>query len=196
MKGLLLAAAAVTMSGQALELAVGGGQTRLSNAGLGKLSAASLRKDDYALKGAFRMVFRMTTNSGDHFGHEFGYAYNRTMLQQFGDAGSTSETGMATHQGFYNYLAYATREGSKVRPFATGGVHFNNYVPPGQSATQGGGTTKFGVNYGGGIKFRVSEKWMFRVDARQYINPKPNWLVNPGGWIRMNEVSAAVAFVL
>lgn len=195
MKALLLAAAAVTMSGQALELAVGGGQTRLFNSGLGKLSASSPRKDDYGLKGAFRMVFRMTTNSGDHFGHEFGYAYNRTQLVQFVDTGSTG-TGMATHQGFYNYLAYATREGSKVRPFAAGGFHFNNYVPPGQSATQGGGTTKFGVNYGGGIKFRLAENWMFRVDARQYINPKPNWLINPGGWIRMNEVSASVAFVL
>lgn len=196
MKALLLAVAALAAPGQALELAVGGGQTRLSNAGLGKISAASTRKDDYALRGGFRMVFRMTTNAGDHFGHEFGYAYNRTGLAQFADAGAVSETGMATHQGFYNYLAYATREGAKIRPFAAGGFHFNNYVPPGQSATQGGGTTKFGVNYGGGIKFRVAENWMIRVDARQYTNPKPNWLLNPGGWIRMNEVSAAVAFVL
>jgi hypothetical protein len=46
---------------------------------------------------------------------------------------------MAIHQGFYNYLVYATKEGFRVRPFATGGGHFSNFVPPGVSVTQGGG---------------------------------------------------------
>lgn len=180
---------------QVLEVAVGGGQSRLSNTGLGKLDAASTEQNDYSLKGGFRINFRLTTNSGDFTGHEFGYAYNRTQLLQ-NSAGSSTATGMAIHQGFYNYLLYPIREGSKIRPFATGGVHFNNYVPPGASATSGGGNTKFGVNYGGGLKIRVSEKFLLRFDARQYINPKPFGLINPGGWIKMNEFSSSLAFVL
>lgn len=171
---------------QVLELAVGGGPTRLSNAGLGAAGQV-----DYSLKAGFRVVMRMTSNSGDRAGHEFGYAYNRAQLVSNG-----FQEGMAIHQGFYNYLLYPTKEGARIRPFAAGGGHFNNYVPPGASASSGGGSTKFGVNYGGGIKIRVSEKFMLRFDARQYINPKPFGLPGAGGWIRMNELSASLAFVL
>lgn len=193
---LLIALALPACWGQYLELGVGGGQARLSNSGLGQLDASSTLKDDYSLKGSFRIVFRITTNSGDFTGHEFGYGYNRTKLIQNSETGPASEQGMATHQGFYNYLLYATREGSKIRPFATGGVHFANYVPPGASATSGGGSTKFGVNYGGGLKIRVSEKFLLRFDVRQYTNPKPFGFINPGGWIRTMEYSTGLAFVL
>jgi len=186
---------AVPAWSQALEMAVGGGVSRLTNAGLGKLNASSPLRDDYSLKGGFRIVMRMTLNSGDFTGHETGYAYNRTQLVQNGE-GSTSQTGMAIHQGFYNYLLYPTREGSRIRPFAAGGLHFANFVPPGASATSGGGSTKFGVNYGGGLKIRVSERFLLRFDARQFLNPKPFGLINPGGWIRMNEYSTSLAFVL
>ena len=188
--------ASVCAWSQVLELSVGGGQARLSNSGLGKVDAASTQKDDYGLKGGFRLVMRMTTNSDGRTGHEFGYAYNRTQLVQNSSDGVTSQQGMAIHQGFYNYLLYATKEGSRVRPFGTGGVHFANYVPPGASATQGGGSTKFGVNYGGGLKVRVSERFQLRFDVRQYTNPKPFGLINPGGWIRMMEYSTALSFVL
>ena len=190
--GLLLA---IPVWSQALEMAVGGGVSRLTNGGLGKVDAASAQQNDYSLKGGFRLVMRMTMNSGDFKGHETGYAYNRTQLVQNG-FGFSSQTGMAIHQGFYNYLLYPTREGSRIRPFAAGGVHFANYVPPGASATSGGGSTKFGVNYGGGIKIRVSERFLLRFDARQFLNPKPFGLINPGGWIRMNESSTSLAFVL
>jgi hypothetical protein len=176
---------------QALELAVGGGQSRLSNTDLGGATV-----DNYSLKGGFRIVMRMTFNSGDFTGHETGYAYNRTQLLTNLGAGASSQEGMAIHQGFYNYLLYPTREGKRIRPFAAGGVQFANYVPPGASATSGGGSTKFGVNYGGGLKIRVAEKFMWRFDVRQYTNPKPFGLPNSNGWIRMNEYSTSLAFVL
>ena len=195
MNRVLLLLLAIPAWSQAIEMAVGGGVSRLTNAGLGKLNASSTLRDDYSLKGGFRMVMRMTLNSGDFTAHETGYAYNRTQLVQNGE-GSSTQTGMAIHQGFYNYLLYPTREGSRIRPFAAGGVHFANYVPPGASATSGGGSTKFGVNYGGGLKIRVSERFMLRFDARQFLNPKPFGLINPGGWIRMNEYSTSLAFVL
>ena len=79
---------------------------------------------------------------------------------------------MAIHQGFYNMLVYATPEGSRFRPFATGGGHFSNFVPP-CSAQYGQGSNKFGVNYGGGLKVRVSDKFLVRADYRQYLTGKP-----------------------
>src|SRR4029453_17143581 len=112
----------------------------------------------YSLDDGFRLAFRLTLNSWRLFGQEFGYAYNRTHLLLDGQ----DQGGMAIHQGFYNFLVYATPEGSRFRPFAVGGGHFSNFVPPGSSATQGGGDTKFGVAYGGGLKVRVGEKWQVR----------------------------------
>jgi opacity protein-like surface antigen len=191
----LLVLLTIPVWGQALEMAVGGGVSRLSNAGLGKVDPLSLQQDDYSLKGGYRIVMRMTFNSRQFAGHETGYAYNRTQLVQH-NLGSTAETGMAIHQGFYNYLLYPTREGSRIRPFGTGGVHFANFVPPGSSATSGGGSTKFGVNYGGGLKIRVSERFQLRFDVRQYRTPKPFDLINPGGWIRQMEYSTSLAFIL
>jgi hypothetical protein len=179
-------------SAQLLEIGGSGGLHRLSNSGLGSVNQSS-QGDDFKLDDGFRIAFRMTTNSDGITGHEFGYAYNRTQLVQV--AGGAKQ-GMAIHQGLYNYLLYATREGSRVRPFITGGGHFANYVPPGASATSGGGSTKFGVNYGGGIKVRVAPNWLFRIDARQYVNPKPFDLFNKSGSIRMLELSAGVSFVL
>ncbi|HEU0123012.1 MAG TPA: outer membrane beta-barrel protein [Bryobacteraceae bacterium] len=192
---ILLLLLAIPAWSQVLELAVGGGINRQSKAGLGTIDSTSTLSDDYGLKGGFRMNFRMTTNSDGRTGHEFGYAYNRAQLLSYLADNTSTQQGMGIHQGFYNYLLYPTKEGSRIRPFAAGGVHFNNYVPPGSSATSGGGSTKFGVNYGGGLKIRVSEKFLWRFDVRQYINPKPFNLIH-SGWIRMNEFSTSVAFVL
>lgn len=177
---------------QVLELGVSGGLHKLTNSGLGT-SQSSSTGNDFSLDDGFRLAFKMTTNSDGRTGHEFGYAYNRTQLVQVSDG---AKQGMAIHQGLYNYLLYATREGSVVRPFVTGGGHFANYVPPGASATSGGGSTKFGVNYGGGIKIRVAPSWLIRLDARQYINPKPFDLFNKSGAIRMLEFSAGLSFVM
>lgn len=192
---LSLAAFACLLSpAQPLELGVYGGQSRLSRAALGSIANTPDAPSDYSLDGGFRLGFRVTTNSDTYFGHEFGYGYSRTQLV-FDSAGAQRQ-GMAIHQGTYNYLAYATREGRKIRPFVTGGVHFSNFVPPGSSAAQGGGTTKFGVNYGAGLKIRVSPIFLIRFDLRQYGTPKPFPLFNRSGWLRQNEYSIGFSFVL
>jgi hypothetical protein len=117
---ILFFAFSLSACAQVLELGVGGGVSRLSNAGLGKIDPNSTQPDDFSLKGGYRIVMRLTTNSDGFTGHEFGYAYNRTQLVQHAASGATSEQGMAIHQGFYNYLLYATREGSRIRPFLRG----------------------------------------------------------------------------
>lgn len=182
---LLTAAAAFA---QSAEFAVHGGVSRLNNSGIG-LSGTTR----YTLDDGFRMGFRTTINNWRYFGNEFGYAYNRSKLRADGqDAG-----GMAIHQGFYNILAYARPDGAQVRPFAAGGVHFNNYTPPGSSVTSGGGSTKIGFNYGGGVKVRLGYKYAIRFDARYYQNGKPfSFLTDRSGLIGQLEVSVGFGLVI
>lgn len=184
MTGLLLAASSISASAQVAEFGVGGGAFTLSDKNLGGA---------YSLDDGWSLIFRLTINNWNFMGQEFGYGYNRTGLVYLGQS-----QGMAIHHGFYNFLVYATPEGSRIRPFGTVGGHFANYVPPGSSATYGGGENKFGVNYGGGVKVRVTENWLIRVDFRQFNNGKPfqDQLFGPGGWIRQNQFSAGLSFAL
>ena len=185
----LACAGAGSAWGQLFEAWFNGGQSLMSNSGLGSdlpASAGGL-KNDFALEDGFRFSFRMALNNDSHFGHEVQYAYSRTKLDEPGSV----PMGMAVHQGGYNFLLYATNEGTRIRPFATGGVMFANYVPPGASAAQGGGDNKFGFNYGGGVKVRVTSIFGLRFDVRQYTTPKPFSLPYlRQGWLRQTEVSA------
>ena len=186
----LFLAGASSAWGQLFEVWFNGGQSLLSNKGLGTLSSVGGTKDDVTLEDGFRFSLRMTLNNESHFGHEVQYAYSRTKLNISGQ-----EQGMAIHQGGYNFLLYATNEGTRVRPFVTGGVGFANYVPPGSSATSGGGSNKFGVNYGGGVKMRVTSLFGVRFDVRQYTTPKPFDLPLKSGWLRQTEVSAGFGVI-
>jgi opacity protein-like surface antigen len=188
----LVLACAGSAWGQTFEVWFNGGQSILSNRGLGTLNVdqngtplPGASKNDFQLEDGFRFSFRMALNNDSHFGHEVQYAYSRTQLNSGG-----VKQGMAIHQGGYNFLLYATNEGTRIRPFATGGVGFANYVPPGSSATSGGGDNKFGVNYGGGVKMRVTSLFGVRLDVRQYTTPKPFDLPLKEGWLRQTEISA------
>lgn len=181
---LLLTVMSAAAQAQVFEGSLNGGVSRLQNKTLGA---------GYSLDDGWHMAFRVTLNSWTFFGQEFGYGYNRTKLL----LSDQNQGGMAIHQGFYNLLVYATPEGSRIRPFAAGGGHFSNFVPPGASATQGQGSNKFGVNYGGGVKVRVSEKFLVRGDFRQYLTGKPFSDILPvSGSLRQNVISFGVGFVL
>ncbi len=186
MKSALIAlVGAASMAAQSFEVGGFGGINRVGSPNLGNLSLTSLEKVSF--KDGWKFGFRMAFNSWRYLGHETGYAYNRTKLDIQGE-----QTGMAIHQGSYNFLAYAVPEGKPVRPFATGGVNFNNFVPPGASAQYGQGETKFGFNYGAGVKFRVNHMWGARLDVRQYECGKPFDLPNASGRIKLFEVSVGV----
>lgn len=177
------------VSAQMAEVAISGGASALSNKVLGSYSGAT-----YSLDNGFRMAFRFTLNPQTFFGHEIGYAYNRTSLK-YGDATGSASEGMAIHQGFYNLLVYATPEGSRIRPFAAGGAHFSNFVPPGASVTSGQGANKLGFNYGAGVKLKVTDLFGFRVDFRQYQTGKP-FDLGGSGLLKQNEVSAGISIRL
>jgi hypothetical protein len=180
-----------------------GGETLMSNGGLGadpntcpvgygitpsQCSSIGGTSSDWGLTDGWHFGFRGGFNSGDHLGYEVGYMYNRTNLKFNDFAGA--EEGMAYHQVFFNGLYYLTSADSKVRPFGTVGVGFTNYAPPGSSAAYGGGSTKLGVDYGGGVKIKLTDRYGIRLDVRQATTPKPLGLNLASGWLRETEFSA------
>jgi hypothetical protein len=190
--------------GQSFEASVNAGESLQSNATLGEIASgvATGGTSQYSLNSGFNIAFRITLNTWKFFGHEVGYSYNRTHLNlsSFDPTGGSQGTqdvgGMAIHQGFYDFLGYATPEGSHIRPFGAVGIHYSNYVPPGASASQGQGFNKFGLNYGGGVKIRLKGPLGVRFDVHQFTNGKPFGLTGASGWIRQTEVSAGVAWMM
>jgi opacity protein-like surface antigen len=174
---------------QTAEVSVSLGAARFSNGLLGDLSESSKLKAD----ANFRIGVRFTFNQGSRFGHEIGYAYNHAKLTEtLSDGSNTDLGGLPVHQGMYNFLVYAFKPGTLIRPFATGGVHFSSYYPPGASVFSGNGTTKFGFNYGAGVKVKLGSLLLGRVDFREYMNGKPDFGTHPSGLMRMYEISAGV----
>ncbi len=185
-----LAASVAVASAQSGEISLSGGVSRFGGVNIGSLTGAA--SDAVKEKDGFRLAARLTINSRSHMGHEFGYAYNRGGLS----IPSQSDVSVPLHQAFYDFLLYATPEGSKIRPFVCGGVGFSSFFPPGTSVSYGNQTTKFGPNYGGGLKVKVAPMFGIRLDVRQYATPKPFDLVNQSGWMRQTEISAGVSFLL
>jgi len=188
----LLVAAAATAYPQVGEISLSAGKTTLRNAELGTFSDTTTTgaSQTFSAKTTadVRIAVRFTMNNEGYRGHEFGYAYNHGKLTI--TTTPPEEVGMPVHQGFYNFLLYGAREGSKARPFLAGGGHFSTFYPPGTGVFSGNGVTKFGINYGGGLKFRVGQMFMVRLDVRDYLQPKPNfWQQDLKGWMHMLETS-------
>ena len=132
----LLAASAVFANAQVAEFGVAGGLSQIPQKELAS---------GFALTMAGPWCSESPSITGNSSETNSGMRITAPDWYRSGRAG-----GMAIHQGFYNFLVYATREGKRVRPFATGGAHFANFVPPGATATYGQGDNQFGYNYGGG----------------------------------------------
>jgi len=193
--------------GQTGELWFNYGESLLSNSGIGTLSAFSGTPNDVKLDNGYRFGFRFGFNQGSHFGHEVQYAFNHTQFDEGATAviaGGTSTTTLNSgsggtkmpmhfHQGGYNFLYYLLPDKSKVRPFATAGVQFSDFVPPGGSVNYGS-QNKFGANWGAGVKFHIKGIWAARFDVREYVSGKPNFntLALTSGPLWQTEVSAGV----
>lgn len=191
---------------QYTEVWFSGGETFYKNSGLGSFSTLGGSPNDLKLDDGFRFGFRMNINTDTLLGYEFLYAYSRAQLVSTVPASTTgpsisTKQGMAAHTYGGAVLLHANHEGNRFRPFAAGGVEAINFVPPGSSATSGGGDTKFGFNYGAGLKIRLTDLIGLRLDARQYTVPKPfqgsrYGIPTPAnGWIRLNELSVGVGIM-
>ena len=184
----LLYCSAAISSAQVGEVSLSFGDSFFKDSILG--SSANLSGiTQYKMKGGFRIGARLTLNTKKFVGHEFGYAYSRSKI---GFVGFSDTISTPIHQGFYDFLLYATPEGKTIRPFLAGGAQFSTFVPPGASATYGTGTTKYGGNFGAGVKVKVSSMFAVRLDARDYVTTKPFDLPGKSGALHQIEVSAGL----
>jgi opacity protein-like surface antigen len=185
---LVLSACSSTLAfAQSAEISVSGGASRIG----GSLVNLGSSGGDVTWKSGFRLGLRFTWNQGKLFSHEVGYGYSRTQLWQQ----SQEIAPISMHQGLYDFLINATPEGSRVRPFVCGGVQFTSFYPPGASV-YGGSITKFGINYGGGLKVKLTPIWGIRADFRQYAMGKPDFFgTGTSGWMRLTEITGGVMFM-
>jgi hypothetical protein len=186
---ILAGVCASAASAQSGEFSISFGDTLMKDNILG--IAANLQGTEYKADGGFTFGLRFTLNTKKYLGHEFGFAYNRTQLGAVGIAGSDSS--MPTYQGLYDVLLYATPEGSaKIRPYVAGGGQFTTFVPPGASVYSG--TTKFGGNFGAGVKVKITSMFLLRFDVRDYVSGKPfgNTLIDQSGVLHQIEATAGL----
>lgn len=187
----VLFAGAGLASAQVAEFSLSGGVSRFGSTSLGTNVDSAGNTSKVTINNGFRLVFRFSLNNYKFMGHEFGYAYNRSGVN-LGTGGSVP---MSIQQGFYDFLVYATPEGSRIRPFAAGGAQFSSFFPPGASIYYGNQETKFGVNYGGGIKMRVTPIIGLRFDLREYSSGKPFKFTGESGWMNQLEASVGASFL-
>ena len=163
--------------GQSRELWLDAGASILSGTNRIGSPFSDGARSDVQLNNGYRLGFRFDWNTRGSFSHEFQYAYNRMDLtDNTGVILSGSPTaGMAIHQIGNNVLyCLPAKEGAKLRPFVTAGVHFSDFVLPG-SANPTGSSVKPGGNFGVGAKLRLSQLFGGRFDLREYVTGKPNW---------------------
>jgi opacity protein-like surface antigen len=191
--------------GQSFEAGVSVGQSLFQGDSKNLGTAGAATDPQYKMNDGFRISARMAINPYRFFGYEFEYTYNHTSIAQPAVSGAPGLPGQGStstpaqnisvpiHQLYGNFLVYATPEGTHVRPFVTGGVGFSSFFPPGTSVYYGNQTTKFGVNYGGGLKVRVSGFWGVRFDVRWYNTSKPFDLPFQSGRLNMLGISGGIS---
>jgi len=188
----LLFACAALGRAQVAEFSLSGGVSRFGKPSLGTSVDQLGNPVTVTIDNGFRLAFRLTLNTWRFMGHEIGYAYNRSGV----NLGAGQDVSMSIQQGFYDFLLYATPEGTRIRPFAAGGIQFSSFFPPGTSIYYGNQVTKFGPNFGGGIKFRVNSMIGIRADFRIYDTGKPFQFTNASGRLNQTEISVGAAFLL
>lgn len=183
----IFVAAALPAAAQVGEFSVNFGKSIIRNDNLGTTEAIESLRNLVRARDGFRTNLRFTLNTGTFVGHEINYAYSRPKLEVDGE-----KIGMPSHQYGYNFLFYPVPIDLPVRPFFTAGGGFTSYYPPGTSVFNGNGISKPTVNYGAGVKIKVSPIFHVRVDVRDYINGKPLDLFNQKGLLHTIEASAGL----
>lgn len=199
-----LALAAGPSAAQSLELGISGGYGTLNGSDLSSgefVAEGGVGTQDYSLSNGVRIGGRMAFNPRAYIGHEVSYAYQHLSLTEVLDLGPSSQTSdlgtVRAHNFFYNMVLHALPEGSPFRPFVTGGGGFTSFFLPGFSSFSGYGNTKFGYNYGGGLKFNFF-MYGLRFDVRNHVTGRPfgDYLPNVSGTLNNMEYSVTFSFLI
>ena len=196
--GLFLATTAMP---QSLELGISSGYGVLNDNSLSAAEYAEFGgREEFTISNGVRVGGRMAFNPRTYIGHEVAYSYQHAglgLLTDDPEGSSNSDLGsVKAHHMYYNLVAHATPEGTIVRPFVTGGGGFSSFFLPGVSSFSGYGNTKFGYNYGGGVKLNFF-LYGIRFDVRNHVTGKPfgEYLPNVSGTLNNLEFSMTFSFL-
>lgn len=165
---LLLAVSCAAGSAQVAEVTAAWKRSTFSD---GKLGQVGLIPREFNLQDGSGFNLLLSINGRSLFGHELSYGYERDPLQ----LGDSNQGLVQAHKFFYDFVAHATKPGARARPFVLAGAGFTRFVPPDEAAIQARDLTKFGVNFGGGVKFRLHDHVGVRFDVRDIVAGKPNF---------------------
>lgn len=178
--------------GQAQLAELGGfaGPSQIRNGDLGRIGFA---QQDLLLESGPKFGARLGLNSGILTGHELTYSVERGDLSVAG-----SQEGRASIQRFhYNYVVHLTPKVVRVRPFFTAGAGYANFAAPADGIFESAsGTNKLTVNYGGGVKLKLSPMFGLRFDVRDHVSGKPNYLDLPDVKGRLHAIEYSAGFSL
>ncbi len=180
-----------TAASQSAELGLTVGISAFNDNGIGSLRSFAEGNIPVTLRNGVRVGARWATNSWTFLGHEFSYAYQRSSL----NIGDGQSQGMNVQNIYYNFVAHATPSGMPVRPFVTAGAGVSVYFPPGVSSLSGGGDNNFGYNYGGGLKFKLTNTYGLRFDVRDHVTGRPFDLDDSSGRFHNVEYSATFSLL-
>ena len=194
----LLVALALPAWPQSAELGISAGYGSLGDNDISVSEIPEISsRETYSLSNGVRIGARMGFNTRRFIGHEASYAYQHSRLDVLASGPETTEAAdlgaIRAHHFYYNALLHAAPTGFPVRPFVTGGGGFSSFFLPGISSFSGGGDTKFGYNYGGGVKLNFFQ-YGIRFDVRNHVTGKPfgRYLPNVDG--KLNNTEFSVTF--
>lgn len=133
---------------------------------------------------------RIAYNFSRHVGLEVGYNFmvNNVRLETPIAPGlPTYNFGDQIHYFWLDPVFNLKPRGSRVQPYVSAGVGAVNYVPTAQATAQAkaldpifhsgnlGSNLQVGLNYGGGVKFHLSEHFGVRLDARGFWSRNPTF---------------------
>jgi opacity protein-like surface antigen len=177
-------------SAQSGEATVFAGIAQMRNGDVGRFG---LGAQEVRLTNGMRVGARLSLNSGSLTGHELSYAFERHDIE----IASAQESRARTQQFFYNFALHVSPKGSAVRPFVTAGAGYTSFAPGGGGIFQdAGGENKFGYNFGGGLKFKMSRLFGVRFDVRDHVSGKPNFLDLAGVEGRLHAIEYSAGFSL
>lgn len=145
---------------------------------LGSLDENSDKKDDDTrIKAAKAFGVRLTLNTPGYWGIEASFMrHQNTLSTRISNEGFPDYTRQGKINVDFlgvNVLSYFMPKDEWWRPFVTVGAQTQKYGDPGFPEWSPGAVRTFGINFGGGIKFRLHKHVSIRLDARDYLGGKP-----------------------
>jgi hypothetical protein len=143
----------------------------------------------YANGGGGNAGFEMPLKKSKVFGLEFAYGYSQNNLRLTNDSTNPVETksyGLRDNRFSGDLVVHYPSAFHNARPYFVAGAEYDHYSPT-SAATSLATTTGFGyyptaklssegdggVNFGGGIDYKLTEKVGLRLDVRDHFTSSP-----------------------